>query len=290
VVGVLGQLAPKVPVEVRVKSQGKDKPPFAVEIARHRRLLPTLTTMVISNALSEAIPDVADMFADVTTRFFLRGFPPIELRDQVFSSETLTPRVLAMSHGMHALSDLLGNPFAPAIVDKIEVIARVEFRSGTAEIVSLNSSREKVHPGARLPLQVTLRPYAGAEVTRAVAVEIPPSLAGKTVKIEATAGAQAKPEMPRPEDLAGFVRNLSTYFPATTLVVSLTAKNDGASLRGRLIHNLPPSALDTLRPASQSRLAETVHMVKQFPFPGPYVLTGQKEVTVQVLPYLQQER
>jgi hypothetical protein len=60
-------------------------------------------------------------------------------------------------------------------------------------------------------------------------------------------------------------------------------------LRGRLLHNLPPSALDTLRPASQSRRAEGVRMVKQVAFPGSRVLSGQKEITVQVLPYPDQQ-
>jgi hypothetical protein len=285
VVGVLGEVAGKVPVEIRVQSQGKDKPPFLVQVARHRRLLPLLATMAISTALSEAIPDVTDVFADVTTRLSLRGFAPIELRDQVFSNETFAPRALAMAHGMRALGDLLGNPFAPAIVDKIEVLAKIEFRNGTADIVALSSSREKVQPGAELPLQVTLRPYGEPELRKTVTVEIPRSFAGKTVKIEAAAGWQVKPEMPRPEDLAGFVRNLRGYFPATTLVVSLASKDDGVSLKGRLIHNLPPSALDTLRPASQSRRAEAMQMTTQIPFPGPRILAGQREITVQVLPY-----
>ena len=285
VVGVLGELASKVPVEVRVTSQGKDKAPFSVEIARHRRLLPLLSTMAISTALSETIPDVTDMVADVTTRLWVRGFAPVELADQVFSNETLAPRVLAMSHGMRALTDLVGNPFAPAIVEKIEVVARVEFRTGTADIVALASSREKVRAGAELPLQVTLRPYGGPEVVETVAIEIPCSLAGKAVKIEVAAGAQVKPEMPRAEDLAGFVQNLRSYFPATTLVVSLATKDDGASVHGRLLRNLPPSALDTLRPASQSRRAEAVHMVRQIPFPGSRILAGQKEITIQVLPH-----
>jgi hypothetical protein len=285
VVGVLGEMASKVPVRVRVQSQGKDKAPFSVEVARHRRLLPTLATMAISTALSEAIPDVTDMIAEVTTRLSLRGFAPIELRDQISTNETLTPKLLAMSHGMRALSELLGNPFAPAIVDAIDVAAKVEFRTGTADIVALASSREKVHPGAKLPLRVTLRPYGGAEFDKTVMVEIPRSFAGKAVKIEAAAGAQVKPEMPRAEDLAGFVQNLRTYFPATSLVLGLTSKDDGASLHGRLIHNLPPSALDTLRPASQSRRADSVHMTKQVPFPGSRILAGQREITVQVLPY-----
>jgi hypothetical protein len=285
VVGLLGEVASKLSVEIRVSSQGKDKPPFSVAIARHRKLLPLLSTMAISTALSEAIPDVTDMVADVTTRLWVRGFAPIELRDQVFTNEALAPRVLSMSHGMRALTDLLANPFAPAVVEKIDVAAQVEFRTGTADIVALASSREKVRAGAQLPLQVTLRPYNGSEVVQTVAIEIPRALAGKTVKIEVAAGPQVKPEMPRAEDLAGFIQNLRTYFPATTLVVSLATKDDGASVHGRLIRNLPPSALDTLRPASQSRRAEAVHMVKQIPFPGTRILAGQKEITIQVLPH-----
>lgn len=285
IIGVLGEAAAKVPVVIRVSSQGKDKPAFSVEIARHRKLLPVLSTMAISTALSEAIPDVADVMADVTTRLGVRGFGTIELRDQAFTAESLAPRVLAMSHGMRALSELLGNPFAPAIVERIEVIARVEFRTGTADVVALASSHETVHAGEKLPLRVTLRPYNGSEIIQTVVVDIPSAMAGRTLKIEAAGGSQVKPETPKPEDLDGFVQNLRKYFPATTLVVSLASKDDGASLRGRLIHNLPPSALDTLRPASQSRRADAVHLVKQIPFPGSLILAGKTELTVQVLPH-----
>ena len=286
IIGVLGESAVKVPVVVRVSSQGKDKPPFSVEVARHRKLLPVLATMAISTALSEAIPDVADVVADVTTRLGVRGFGTIELHDQVSSSDALAPRVLAMSHGMRGLADLMGNPFAPATVETIDVAARVEFRTGTADIVALASPYEKVHPGAKLPLEVTLRPYNRPEVVETVTIEIPRTMEGKIVKIEVAGGASAKPEMPKPEDLAGFVQNLRTYYPATTLVVSLASKDDGASLHGKLIRNLPQSALDTLRPASQSRRADDVHMVKQFPFPGSRILAGKSEITVQVLPHL----
>jgi hypothetical protein len=284
VVGVLGEWASRVPVRIHVQSQGTDKAPFSVEVARHRKLLPLLATAAVSTALSEAIPDVADLVAEVTTKLSVRGFAPIELRDQIFTNEALAPRVLAMSHGMRALGDLLGNPFAPVVVDAIEVAARVEFRSGPAEIVALAASREKVRAGEELELAVTLRPYGGVEAVQTVTVGVPVALAGKTVKIEAAAGSQVKPDMPKAEDLAGFVRNLSSYYPATSLVVSLASKEDGASVRGNLIRDLPPSALDTLRPASQSLRAEGVRTVKQIPFSGTRILAGHKDITVQVLP------
>jgi hypothetical protein len=282
VIGTVGGHAGTVPVLIYVTSKGVSKPPFAVAIARHRRLMPMLATMAVSTALSEAVPDVTDMVADVTTRLFVRGFAPIELRDQIFSNDTLAPRVLAMSHGMRALGDLLGNPFAPAIVERIEVHARVEFRADSAEIVALSAPGDKVRAGARLPLRVTLRPYAGAEFSQNVEVEVPPALAGRTVKIEVSSGAQTKPEVPRAEDLGVFVENLRAYFPATSMVVSLTTRDDGASLHGRLIPNLPASALDTLKPASQTRRADSFHVVKRTAFPGTRPMTGRQEISVQV--------
>jgi hypothetical protein len=267
---------------VRVTSKGVSKPPFSVAIARHRRLMPMLATMAVSTALAEAVADVTDMVADVTTRFHVRGFPPVELRDQFFSNETLAPRVLAMSHGMRALVDLLGNPFAPAIVDRIEVDARVEFRADSAEIVSLSSPGNKVRAGARLPLRVSLRPYAGAEFAQVLEVDVPSALAGRTVKIEVSGGAQVKPEVPRAEDLLGFIENLRAYYPASSLVVSLTTRDDGASLHGRLIRNLPASALDTLRPANQTRRADSFHVIQRSAFAGTRPVTGRQEITIQV--------
>jgi hypothetical protein len=284
IVGVLGEPAAKVPVVVHVSSQGKDKPSFSVEVARHRKLLPVLSTMAISTALADAIPDFADVVADVTTRLGVRGYGTVELRDQVFSGESLAPRVMVMSHGMRALGELLGNPFAPVIVERIDVSARAEFRTGTADIVALASPSEKVRPGEKLPLRVTLRPYHAAEVVEPVSIEIPRTMAGKIVKIEVAGGSTVKPEMPKPEDLDGFIQNLRKYYPATTLVVSLATKDDGTSLHGKLIRNLPPSALDTLRPASQSRHADEIRMLRQAAFPGSRILSGKAEIAVQVLP------
>jgi hypothetical protein len=282
VIGLLGGRAGTVPVEVRVVSKGVGKPPFAVAIARHRRLLPMLATTAISTALAEAVPDITDMIADVTTRLSVRGYPTVELRDQIATNESLAPRVLAMSHGMRALAELLANPFAPAVVDKIEVSARVDYRADTAEIVALSAPGDKVKAGARLPLRVALRPYQGDEFVATLTVDVPQVLAGRTVKIEVAGGAQVKPELPRAENLAGLIDNLRTYYPASSLVVSMTSVDDGVAMRGRLIRNLPPSALDTLRPAGQSRQADAFRVVRRTAFPQSRVFLGQKNVTVQV--------
>jgi len=131
-------------------------------------------------------------------------------------------------------------------------------------------------------LRVILRPYAGAEFARTLDIDVPQALAGRTMKIEVASGAQVKPEVPRAEDLRGFVENLRAYYPTSSIVVSLTTRDDGASLHGRLIRNLPASALDTLKPTNQTRRAESFHVVKRAIFPGSFPITGRQEITVQV--------
>ena len=282
IIGIIGGRAGTVPLQVRVISKGVRKPAFSVAIARHRKLLPMLTTTAVSTALAEAVPDVTDMIADVTTRLFIRGFPPLELRDQILSRATLAPRVLAMSHGMRALVELLKNPFAPAVVDRIEVNARVDFRAGSAEITGLASPGGDVRAGKRLPLKVTLRPYGGEEIVEDLPIEVPATLAGRRVKIEVAGGAQVKPEIPRAESLGMLIENLRTFYPASSLIVSLTTLEDGVTLRGRVIRNLPPSALDTLRPAAQSRSASGYHVVQRTAFARDRIFTGRKAITVEV--------
>jgi hypothetical protein len=183
---------------------------------------------------------------------------------------------------MHALGDLLGNPFAPAIIDKIEVQARVDYRNDGAEIVGLALGSDQVRAGTRLPLRVTLRPYDGAEVVETVTVDVPRSLAGKTMKIEAGTGAKVLPERPRPESLADVVANLRLYYPASSLVVSLTTRDDGASLHGQLLGALPPSALDTVRSSNQTRRATPFQVVERTAFPRGRILSGRQEITVRV--------
>jgi hypothetical protein len=96
-------------------------------------------------------------------------------------------------------------------------------------------------------------------------------------------GAQVKPDLPRAENLRDFIENLRTYYAASTMVVSVVTKEDGASLRGQLIHNLPPSALDSLRGVHQTRRADIFQVVERTVFPRSRVISGHQTITVQVI-------
>lgn len=284
IVAELGRRAPWVAVEVMVTARGGKKTSFHTQVALHRRLLPLLAGTVIGSALAEAEPDVTDMVIGMTARLDVRGAGSVEVRDQLFSSEGLSNRVLAQARGLKALSDLLGNPFEPAVIDRVEVDIRVEYRNDVAEIVSVSLPDERVRPGETLPVRVVLRPYAGKEFVEVVPVLVPRALAGKTIKIDVASGALVRPDVPKPESLRGLMENLGVSYPSKSIVVSVSTPDSGVSLRGRLIPSLPDSALDTLRSANQTRRADAYRVSERTLHPCDRLVSGRQELTARVRP------
>jgi hypothetical protein len=280
IIGDLDARSTMVPIEVRVSGPGGEARVFRAEVARNRRLTPMLAATVVGNAIADAEPDVTDMVVTMTSKMNVKGFQPIELRDQMFSADGVSGRALSSSRGLRAMGDLLFNPFEPIVLDRLDVDVRVEFRRDIAEIVGVSLPGDVVHGGDTVPLRVTLRPYAGPEYVETVPVIIPRSVAGDMVKIEVSTGSQVHPETPQPESLRGYIDNMQKAYPASSIVVSVQTPDDGASLRGRLLSGLPPTALDTLRPGNQTRRADSYRVADRTVFPSKRLVTGRQELSV----------
>jgi hypothetical protein len=280
IIGDLDARTTMMPVEVRVGGPGVDARVFRAEVARNRRLTPMLASMVVGNAIADAEPDVTDMVVTVTSKMNVKGFTTLELRDQLFSQDGVSGRALSSSRSMRAMGDLLFNPFEPVVLDRMDVDVRVEFRRDVAEIVGVALPGDVVHAGDTVPLRVTLRPYAGAEYVETVPVVIPRGVAGDMVKIEVATGAQVKPDTAQAESLRGYIENLKKFYTASSIVVTLQTPDDGASLRGRLLSGLPPSALDTLRPGNQTRRADAYRVADRTVFPSKRLVSGKQDLTV----------
>jgi hypothetical protein len=282
IVGDLGLRSTMLPIEVRVSAPGAESRVFRAEVVRNKRLTPILASAVLTTAIADAEPDQTDMAVTVSTKLGVRGMAAVDLRDQLFTAEGLSPRALGSLRGVRALGDLLANPFAPVGVDRLEFDVKVEFRRDYAEIISLALPTEEVRAGDTVPLRVTLRPYAGREYVETVPFLVPERLAGQAVRIEVASGAQVRPDVPRPENLAGFIENLRSYYTASNIVVSLSLPEDGASLRGHLLPNLPPSALDTLRTGNQTRRADAYRVADRTIFQSTRMVSGKQELVLHV--------
>ena len=282
IVGDLDARTTMLPIDVRVTGPGVEPRLFHAEVARNRRLTPMLASTVISNAIADAEPDVTDMIVTVTSKVGVKGYAPLELRDQIFSPEGVSSHALASSRGLRAMDNLLINPFEPVTLDRLDVDVRVEYRRDVAEIVSVALPTQDVHAGDTVDLRVTLRPYAGSEYVETVPVIIPRTVAGQLLKIEVASGASVRPDMPQAETLPVYIDNMRKSYSATSIVVTLQTQDDGASLRGRLISGLPDSALDTLRPGNQTNRAGAYHVADRTLFPARQLVSGKEELSVAV--------
>jgi hypothetical protein len=282
IVGDTSQKADMIPVDVTVGGAGRKEQSFHAEVVRHRFLTPMLAAGVIANAAQTAASDVSDATITVRSQLAVRGFKPLDLVDHIFSPDGVSPRTLASSQGLKAIGDILFNPFSPANLDKIEVRVDVDYKADVAEIIGLSLNSDELEPGARPNLYVTLRPYAGQEYVKAIPLDVPQQLAGQNVKVVVSAGNLAKPDTAPAENLGGLIDNMRKSFPAKAIVVSLETPDEGVTLRGSVIPDLPGSVIDTLRPGASTRRGDTYKRAARLVVDMGGVVMGKQELTIHV--------
>jgi hypothetical protein len=282
IIGDTGGRSDMIPVKVRVRSPGKTERVFSAEVVRHRFLTPLFTSTVIANATSEAASDVADATITLNTNIGVKGQQPLHLTENGFAPDGAQAKFFAASQGVKAVSDLLFNPFAPVHLDKIDVDVDVDYKPDVAEITDVSLRTDELEPGTRPSVQVALRPYAGPEYTVSIPVDIPNTLAGQLLKIEAAAGNLVKPDLAAPENVRGLLDNLRKGYPARSIVVTIETPDEDLTLRGSVVGDLPGSVADTLRPGASSRHGEVFKRNARILFPTRGVTVGKQSVQVRV--------
>ncbi len=288
IVGTMVGRAETIPVSVAIHQQvaeGGASPAtrtLFVQVARHRFLTPALVGTVLQEAAQTAAGDVADAVVTVRSKLTLRGFAPVELVDEGFAPDGVSARVMASTSGLRALSELAFNPFGPAQVERVDIDVDVHYRADFADLVAIGFDSDELKAGTRRNLRVTLRPFGGAEYVQTIPVELPGSLAGQWVKITVAAGNTMRPDLAPPESLADVVANLRRNYPSRSLVVSLETADEGVLVRGRVVPDLPGSAIDTLHPMASSRHAETYKRAVRTTATTRQVVVGKQEITIHV--------
>lgn len=276
---------PMTALEVRVHdrtSNRRDR--FALEVVRERFLLPVFSMGSVAAALERFASDRTDLTVQMRGELQLAGRGTITLEDQAFTTRgTNDSGTLLGMRPLEALADIVNNPFEPAQVERVAIDVSFDFRRDAAEIIGAYVADEELRPGSRVPVTVVLRPFDAPEEVRLVQVELPSSTAGQEVELVITGGAAAAPPLPEPQSLDDLLRNLRRQsFPSTSLVVTLKRRAPGVSLRGHVAQNLPPGALDALRPLALDAHERPLTTVAQVESATRYIVSGSARVRVRV--------
>jgi hypothetical protein len=124
--------------------------------------------------------------------------------------------------------------------------------------------------------------WNGEQVLEAVPVDVPMSLAGAIVQLDISAGDAAKLDAAPPTDLASLLAAFRKMLPGTVWAASLYVAEDGVSVDGQLVRDLPASAADKLRPASRTQRAVPFRTVSRTVSPAKRVINGTGTLVVRV--------
>jgi len=131
-------------------------------------------------------------------------------------------------------------------------------------------------------LKVALSTWDGKDVIEDVPVEVPASLAGSIVQLEVCAGDSAKLDAPPPVDLPSLLNAFRSLLPGNIWAVTLYPAEEGIALDGKLVRDLPPSALDKLHPQSHTQRAQLYKPISRTKSPAKRVVNGASSTLVRV--------
>lgn len=209
--------------------------------------------------------EMADRTLDRQDTFFNAG-------GGIFSYQALTPLLM-----------IFHSPFGPPEVHGVKIDVSAELGRRTAEIRRAYFGRTSVPRGTRVPLMLDLKPFDGPIVTRRVDIDVPANAHSlKQLQVVVAAGTMAPVDAAQPETRSDFLDIVQKQHASTDLVVMLRTLRNGLQVKGQLLRQLPPSAMNVLmdsvpggaRPRGRPNRGG-VENIEQIVVPTEWVLSGQ---------------
>jgi SpoIVB peptidase S55 len=283
IVADTGLRSPTIPVDITITSgtdKHVEKGSFHVELLNNKFLTPSLAGAAVMNAINYYLPDKDNVTARVESRVQLAGQEPINFVDYVYANDGAAS-VMGAVRGLRVLVPLLLNPYAPVAIQRVELKVDLRFEANYGEIKEIKIPGSELAVGHNV-LEVLMSTWDGKDVTEEVPVDVPASLAGGIVQVEVCAGDAAKLDAPPPVDLPSLLHAFRSLLPGNIWAVTLYPADEGVALDGKLVRDLPQSALDKLHPQSHTQRAQLYKPIARTKSPSRRVVNGSSSTLVHV--------
>ena len=277
--------APTFPVRVEIAGvPGAPHPVWNMEVAHDQFMAPAFTAMAIGSAVETTTSERRDMTWRATSKLTVGKFGTITLHDfGAGNGNPLGADDFVRGRLVRAVGALLNNPWEPVTIERIDTKIEVTFARETYALRGTRLIDAEVDAGQPVRIRLDLQPYQGKVESRVIEVKVPAELAGREVEIELAPGYDVERPLPTPDSVAELVSQLpSQSFDPESIVATFKLRENGAAYHGKLASRLPPGALDTLRPSTQSDAPETFAAQVQTAIPIGRFLVGRDSVRVSV--------
>jgi hypothetical protein len=281
--------APTFPIHLVIQGvDGAPKTTWNMEVAHDQFMAPSFTAMALGSGLEETTAERRDMTWRAISTLKVRGHGSINVLDfgsgngnPVGADEFIRGRLAK------AVGSLLNNPWEPITIEGIDTTVKVTFEREIFHLRGAKVLETEVDAGQPVHIRLDLQPFQGKAESRTIEVKIPPELSGRDVDIELTPGYEVERPLPTADSVNELMGNLQAItFDPESVVATFRLKESGAAWRGKIASRLPPGAVDTLRPSSQSDAPEIFAAQVQTAIPLKRYLVGRDSVRVSVRPVL----
>ena len=275
------QRVPMMPMSLTLRSRGETYV-YRLQVARHRFLTPSLVSTLVSNAVTEAVPDVAAASFDIKTRIEVKGHPAVVISDQSYAEGGLRMGALMFSRGLRAVRLLATNPLGPLDLQRVDVEIGVDFGLKPVRLVQLTTRENQVQPGATTTVTATYRTYGGKRFSKRYQLHIPKGLAGTVVNVELAGGRFVRPDAPTPQTITQLLALVQKGYPGRSVVLSLYQPSTSLALDGQVLANLPSSVVDALQAGSAPQEVSMLQSKQRHVFATPEIVTGRQMLRLRV--------
>lgn len=276
------QAAEMVPMRITVNDpRSKRKDTYSVEIASHRILTPSFVQAVLANVIENAASDAADVMAEIEGTMKISNRPAITLFDSG-ASRAGVGALAPYFRPVAVVRAVLDNPFEAVALESLEFDITLRYGLEAALIIGAYVTAENPKPGETINVYVKLMKYNDKEQTLTVPITIPTLASGKSLEVEVAGGDFRQPNLADPRNLDEALANLTRLYPSKSLVVTVNAEDAGVAMHGRMMDQLPPSVVNTLRPTSGFDLFNQYKSELTQVTPTPYLIEGRQSFKISV--------
>jgi hypothetical protein len=277
--------APTFPVHLEVKGvTGAPKTTWNVDLAEEKFMSPALSAAVLSSALEATVSDRRDLTWTMKSRLTIRGHAPIELDDfgVAIGGMPDTGEWLS-SRAVRTLGDALSNPWEEIHVDGLQSTLELKYERDVLRLRGIDVLDPIVDAGEKARFVLHLRPFSGAEITRAVEIAIPAELAGRDVEVEIVPGYEIAPDVAPPENLDQLLANATHgSLRPLSIVLQIKMPTQGVAFFGHVSPRLPSFALDALRPTTSDVAPEVIASYVRAIVPIDRYVEGRDKAKIKV--------
>ena len=281
--------APVIPIKMSIHgAPGFPSANWSFEIAHDRFMTPSFASLALGSALQTVANEHQDVSWTATSKLKIAGYPELTLQDYgVAMGGTPEAGEFVRTNLVRAMGTILNNPWQPAIIESASMDVDLRYSRDILRLRGADLLESEIDAGAPARIRLTFVPFSGPEVTRVVSVPIPKHLAGQTVTLEIEPGYTEERDQSAPDTLADMIHNFEDpVYPAKSAVISYGTGDAGVTFKGRIAHDLPPGALDVIRPETSSIAPETFATTTRVVVDLPQFMVGRDRVSVTVRPVL----